>query len=237
LGVRLERLWIRPALYETTQWQEVLAGMEKTLEFKFNGVCDESACSEILKEVRSRIEKNLFRAPFALLHNGDFALAKLCYLACRALKPAVVLETGVAYGVTSAFILKALDVNGRGVLHSIDLPPLDRDADQFVGILIPPALKNRWELHRGTSRRLLPALLLELQRVDLFVHDSLHTYRNINWELKTVRPHLGRPCVVIADDVENNSAFSDWIRATRPNFSATLQELEKKDLFGVSVFR
>ncbi|RMG03228.1 MAG: hypothetical protein D6735_08975 [Acidobacteria bacterium] len=71
----------------------------------------------------------------------------------------MVLETEVGYGVTSAFILKALEVNGHGTLHSVDLPPLGCDADQFVGILIPELLKYRWQLHRGVSRRVLPSLL------------------------------------------------------------------------------
>ena len=37
-----------------------------------------------------------------------------------------VVETGVAHGVTSRFILEALERNGRGFLWSIDLPPLEK---------------------------------------------------------------------------------------------------------------
>ncbi len=235
-NVHLERLWIRPALYQTKQWHEVLLGMEQSLGEKVSAIADEPACAQITEEVRCKVQKNLCHAPFSLIHNADFSLARLCYLTCRATKPAIVLETGVAYGVTSAFILKALEVNGYGLLHSVDLPPLGRDADRFVGILIPPALKHRWRLHRGASKRVLPRLLSQLGRVDLFVHDSLHTYTNMNWEFQIVAPYLGRPAIVVADDIENNPAFLEWVQRTRPAFWATLQEVEKKDLFGVSVY-
>jgi hypothetical protein len=44
------------------------------------------------------------------------------YVAVRTLQPRVVVETGVASGWSSAHILRALEANGAGVLHSIDLP-------------------------------------------------------------------------------------------------------------------
>lgn len=163
-------------------------------------------------------------------------LARTCYAFCRALKLQVVLETGVAYGVTSAFILKALEVNNGGLLHSVDLPPLGHNADKFVGILIPEALKHRWRLHRGISKRVLSRLLPQLAQVDVFVHDSLHTYRNMQRELQLVTPYLARPAVVIADDVDGNLAFLEWVNSTCPAFWAILREVEKKSLFGVSVF-
>jgi len=44
------------------------------------------------------------------------------YAICRKLKPHVVIETGVHYGASSAFILQALYDNNFGHLYSIDLP-------------------------------------------------------------------------------------------------------------------
>lgn len=48
-------------------------------------------------------------------------LGLLLYVLARALKPEVVVETGVANGISSSFILKALDENARGRLCSVDL--------------------------------------------------------------------------------------------------------------------
>ncbi|MBI4641065.1 MAG: class I SAM-dependent methyltransferase [Candidatus Tectomicrobia bacterium] len=236
LAVRLKRLRARPVVYETREWQEVIRGMEKSLSKKLGTFLDEPSLAEITEEVRWRRQKNLSQAPFSLTNNADFNLARLCYIVCRATRPAIVLETGVAYGVTSAFILKALEVNGCGFLHSVDLPPLGRDTDQFVGILIPEALKHRWRLYRGMSKRVLPRLLPRLGRVDFFIHDSLHTYRNVRKEFQVIAPYLTSQSIVIADDVDKNQAFHEWVTKARPAFWATMRETEKKNLFGVSVF-
>ena len=56
--------------------------------------------------------------------NAGLELGRLCYVLCRFQKPGKVIETSVANGATSAFILQALGKNGGGELYSIDLPPL-----------------------------------------------------------------------------------------------------------------
>lgn len=175
------------------------------------GTEDVQKIKKIEKEVRERMELLEKQAPFTTKHHGDFSLARTCFIACRVLRPETVVETGVAYGVTTAFILKALQINEKGILHSIDLPPLGKNADVFVGYLVPHYLRERWMLHRGTSKSILPALLQELGHVDIFVHDSLHTYWNIRRELNMVTPYLSKPSVVIADDIHGNSAFLEWV--------------------------
>jgi hypothetical protein len=208
----------------------------KVLHVKTEEFLNEKGLIEVEQDVRSGVQKLGGEGPFRLIHNADFTLARLCYLACRIVRPKTVLETGVAYGVTSAFILKALEVNGEGLLHSIDLPPLGHNADRFVGSFIPKTSTRRWRLHRGTSKRVLPALLRDLGRVDCFVHDSLHTYKNICAEFHAVFPYLARPAVVVADDIGDNSAFLDWVEECSPACWATLAETDKDSLFGVSVF-
>ena len=118
-------------------------------------------------------------------------------------------ETGVAYGVSSAFILRALKENGHGTLFCVDLPPLRRDSDYFWGIAVSDELRGRWSLHRGTSASVLPRLFRKMPMVDLFVHDSLHTHRNMRREFDAVWPHLREGGLLLADDVERNRAFGD----------------------------
>jgi Methyltransferase domain len=235
LEVRWDSLCIRPPLYPLGWWSGVIQEMERNLHTGLVDFLQEPALTELEQTVSTRIATFPPNAPFRLVHNADFTLARLCYVVCRALKPSVVVETGVAYGVTSTFILKALAVNEQGHLHSIDFPPLSRDADGFVGILIPEPLKDRWSLYRGVSKRILPTLLQRLQQVDIFVHDSLHTYKNIQRELQVVTPYLVRPAVVLADDVDGNAAFLEWTGTTSPAFWTVLPEQEKNSLFGVSV--
>ncbi len=162
---------------------------------------------------------------------ADSVLARCCYLACRLIAPDVIVETGVAYGVSSAFILRALEVNGRGTLHSVDLPPLRREADRSWGVAVPDELRDRWRLHRGSSARVLPRLLEEIPTVDLFVHDSLHTHRNMRREFDIVWPRLRNGGLLLADDIERNQAFGE-LRLKDPALWRVVEDREVSPLQG-----
>ena len=73
--------------------------------------------------------------------------------------------------------------------------------------------------------------------VDLFVHDSLHTYRNMRREFQIVTPNLAADGVLIADDVEGNTAFAEWVSNSSPAYSAVVQERVKQGLTGVALRR
>jgi predicted O-methyltransferase YrrM len=175
------------------------------------------------------------KAPFSLMHNADIDLARFCYAISRALAPSAILETGVAYGVTSAFLLQSIEVNQRGTLWSVDLPPLGRHAEDYVGFLVPKSLRSSWNLRRGATRRLLPELLPLVGQIDLFVQDSLHTYRTITDEINMVWPFLRPGGVVVADDVGNNRAFGDFAKRMNPSACVVVQELHKDSMFGILI--
>lgn len=210
---------------------DVVADLDGALGRKLAAFLEEDGFAEIDAAVRERIERLGPALPFPLEYNASPSLARLSYALCRALRPATVVETGVAYGVTSSFITKALAVNGAGQLHSVDRAPVRPGVEEYIGTLVPEELRSRWTLHRGTSRRLLPPLLPELEGLSLFIHDSQHTYRNISWELRTVVPHLTRPAAVLVDDTAGNRAFEHWVERARPSFSATVEH----EMVGVGI--
>jgi hypothetical protein len=78
--------------------------------------------------------------------------------------------------------------------------------------------------------------LPQLKRVDVFLHDSRHTYRNISRELRAITPYLTPQAIVLADDIERNSAFHDWACRSKPTFWVSIQQAEKKNLAGLSIF-
>jgi predicted O-methyltransferase YrrM len=128
----------------------------------------------------------------------DFGLEAL-YLLVRAARPREVVETGVLYGASSAHILAALARNGAGELRSVEIGgPAGEPAHDFF---IPSELRGPWHLILGDSRRELPSLLDRLPAVDLFHHDSLHTFEHMTWEYTTVLPHLSAHGVLSTDDV------------------------------------
>ena len=184
-------------------------------------------------ERRAEAATTLDEGPPAI-HNADPGLARTCYALARALRPEVVVETGVANGVTSSFLLQALELNGAGELHSIDLPPPGTDPS-LVGRLVPSELRGRWTLQRGASKKLLSSLVRDLGPVGLFVHDSRHTWRNVSRELKTISPHLARPAAVIVDDAERHSALQDWAEKAGAVRVELVEEPGKPALYGVAL--
>lgn len=221
--------------YKPIEWSALLAGLREHLGANVEDVLREDELKRTEDEVVEGLKSMPPDAPFALYHNGDLVLGHLCYALARIRRPSVIVETGVCYGVTSAFLLKAIQVNGFGVLHSIDLPPLGRAADDFVGRLVAPGLRANWKLHRGRSQDLLPGIVHKEGPVNLFVHDSLHTYRNMRREFEIVTPSMASDGLIIADDVEGNRAFSGWVSNSSPAYSAVVQERYKRGLMGVAV--
>jgi hypothetical protein len=143
-------------------------------------------------------------------------------------------ETGVARGVTSRVILEALARNGKGRLSSIDLPALDTAVHAEIGAAVPDGLRSCWTYVSGTSRRRLPPLLAELGGIDLFVHDSSHTTRNLRFELERAWRAIGRGAV-IADDIERNRAFGDFT-AARPGIVSLIALADDSGaMFGIAL--
>ncbi len=145
--------------------------------------------------------------------NASRPLMELTGGAVRLLAPQVVIETGVARGFTTACILAALEANGAGHLHSIDLPPLGIDAHGFTGQAVPCRLRHRWTLYRGPSRRLLPRLLARVGALDLFLHDADHAYEAQQEEYRKVWPYLRSGGMLISDDIAN-PAFLEFAAET-----------------------
>jgi len=139
------------------------------------------------------------------------------------LRPRVIVETGVHRGRSTAAWLWALHRIGLGRLVSIDLPfteprinadgqPDDAHVTSLrqIGDRVPDRLKTRWTLLLGDARELLPLWLPRLAPIDLFYHDSDHTYAHMLYEYRVAWPHLRDGGVLASDDVDRNTAFSEF---------------------------
>ncbi|CAA9428145.1 MAG: hypothetical protein AVDCRST_MAG22-3060 [uncultured Rubrobacteraceae bacterium] len=226
----LERLSGVPPSYETVGWEDALQSLEDG-PGRAAEILAEPALLEVERRTRRLLGEIRTADAFSQRWAADSLFARLCYLACRIVVPETVVETGVAYGVSSAYILRALEQNGRGTLHSVDLPPLRREYERFWGIAVPEGLRERWLIHRGSSRRVLPGLLQETGPLDLFVHDSLHTLHNMRREFDAVWPHLRKGGFILADDVERNGAFADLCRKD-PSLWRVVRDREREPLHG-----
>jgi hypothetical protein len=87
----------------------------------------------------------------------------------------------------------------------------------------------------GTSRRRLPELVRRLQRIDLFIHDSLHTARNTCFELGTVWPALPPGGVAVVDDIHRNLGFSRFIERAAPGAWVATRHVTGDGLWGTAI--
>jgi hypothetical protein len=147
--------------------------------------------------------------------DADQAFARAVWCLVRHLRPSKVVETGVARGVTTRFVLEALERNRNGRLWSIDLPPLlEHTLREETAAAVPESSRGRWQYVEGSSRRRLPQLLSELGEIDLFIHDSMHTARNVLFEVNMAKAAMGSFGAVVVDDVHMNAAFRSYAGPT-----------------------
>jgi predicted O-methyltransferase YrrM len=137
----------------------------------------------------------------------DQESAVFLYLLVRLQQPSLVVETGVADGRSSTAILLALEENDYGRLVSIDVR-------QRVGSLIPENIKGRWDfrlLPKGKSQREeFAALVDSLEPIDIFLHDSDHSYDWQKFEFDNVLPCLAPHGLVLSDDADASFAFVEF---------------------------
>jgi hypothetical protein len=143
--------------------------------------------------------------------DGEPGLTRAIWCIARHLRPERVVETGVARGITTRFILAALDRNGTGTLCSIDLPPQGKPGlHRQIAVAVPSRLRDHWTYVQGSSRRRLPGVLSRLAPIDLFVHDSRHTERNLRFELDRAWAALRPGGMLVADDIDVNWGFHSF---------------------------
>ncbi len=125
------------------------------------------------------------------------------YPLVRATQPDHVVETGTHLGLGSCAIAAALLRNGHGHLTTIDVDP-------EAGHLIAGRWENVVERRTGSSIDVLAGL----ENIDIFLHDSLHTYAYETGELAAVEGGLSEDAIVLSDNAHNSAALSDWAERT-----------------------
>lgn len=196
---------------------------------------------EVIKELEA---KGIKAGPksFGSWNDGDAGLVRAIWCLVRHLKPNKIVETGVAHGVTSRVILEALKRNGAGYLWSIDLPPIEKAWQKQVGAAVGDRYADQWSYIKGSSRRRLPGLLSRLGEIDLFIHDSLHSERNVRFELDRAWPALRPGGALVVDDVDANWGFRSFTQTFSDHQSMIceaeplhpdLRRFNKKGLFGI----
>lgn len=172
-----------------------------TDEEKFNAL--EAEAQPVIDYIESKIGgKNYWQVSYDELRS--------MYAAIRIKKPSVMVETGVGPGTTSTAILTAMGKYG-GKLYSFDLGErFGEDEEIPVGHVVPVELKKNWNLFLGDSKKTLPEQIGKIGPIDIFFHDSDHTYEHVMFELETFISHASHDFLIIIDNFNWSDAPDDF---------------------------
>jgi Methyltransferase domain len=176
------------------------------------------------------------RDTYAWYADGDSSLCRAVWCVTLHTRPEVVIETGVAHGVTSRIVLEALGQNDFGHLWSIDLPfPFDERLHGETGAAVPDACRPRWTYLEGSSKQRLPPLVAEVGHTEVFIHDSLHTEENTLFEMEQAASAMSTDGVMLVDDIDSHEGFSTFA-SQHPRYRTIIcPSGDRTGLFGIAV--
>lgn len=199
-----------PVLYRTSPrlYNFGYKTVESLLNLKFvisnlGHISDVKTTDKIIeeyKEVIAPITNSKVKLSYPSDYAMDYKSGLYLYAFIRSIKPKTILETGVANGFSTHIILDALNRNNKGKCYSVEV-------SDDVGNLLTDKDKKRWVLNVGEPKKGLTDLLHKLDDIDIFIHDSDHSYENMKFEFEAVFDKLSAISYIMSDDAHGNNAF------------------------------
>jgi predicted O-methyltransferase YrrM len=144
------------------------------------------------------------------LWNAGENLLKCLFMITRFLKPSTIVETGTANGASAAAISAALQLNGKGMLHTFDVY-------DFELSLVPEDSKKTIQKYLVSNlismQTSLSRILKNNEGISIFFHDSNHSYEHQSWEYAIAR--LLKFDILVSDDVDDSQAFLEFSSKTK----------------------
>jgi hypothetical protein len=140
------------------------------------------------------------------------------YMFARALKPRVVVETGVEKGLGACVLVEALkrnaDEGNPGIYYGTDISP---DA----GYLFSGDYRRYGKILYGDS---VTSLRLLTEEIDLFINDSDHSAEYEAAEYRTIESKLSAQALVVGDNAHCTTKLLEFALATGRSFSFFQEE-------------
>lgn len=151
------------------------------------------------EEIFHSILKENSEANYLNSFDCEVGLASFLYAYILAENPFTVVETGVANGITTNSIMRALEKTG-GTLHSFDID--SRTQNVYKG-------KGNWQFHQltGNLERSLQNQIEEIGTVDLWIHDSNHGFQWQTFEYWLAAKVLSSGELLVSDDIDSLMAL------------------------------
>jgi hypothetical protein len=161
-------------------------------------------------------EDEQLRADYARLRKSSLLPRRMAlsargpwWVLVRLRKPKLVVETGVWYGLGSAMLLRALELNA---LEGHEGRLISFDPDTTGGWLVPERLKPRWTWVQATTEEALEGTLRG-HKLDLFIHDTPSDYERERAEFDVALQHAAPGAVLLSSNGENTPALRELCAA------------------------
>jgi predicted O-methyltransferase YrrM len=136
------------------------------------------------------------------------------YALVRALKPRLVVETGIKHGIGSLVLLVALERNARegspGRLVSFDIDP-------FSGWVVPERLRGNWEPVFSSTFDAFDATL-DGESIDLFICDTPPDLEIESFETSAALRHAAPGMVLVAGNGESTPVLAELAAERRGRY-------------------
>ena len=199
---------------------EQLVGFEK--EFPREVINHIDKAKDLFKVV-SKTQSNITNTRW----NAEEQLFILLYSLIKANKSKLIIETGVANGITTNAIMKALEESGGdGELNSFDVLPETSKA--YLG-------GGNWNFYLLKGKKVHKQINSEvssLQNVDIWVHDSNHGYRWQKFEYLLALSVLNKNGILISDDIDASSA---WGELAKTHFRKSYIIFDSRKFIGIAL--
>jgi predicted O-methyltransferase YrrM len=195
---------------------------------KFNKISNYVSIEDLRNEFNTIFDRTIGanrKSFFSSSYDLGEKLAFLSYSLVRIVKPKLVIETGVAAGISSTLILSSLARNNYGTLRSFDIT-------NKVGELIPSELRKLWTLKVLNGLSVKDKLRKEIAEVKddfIFLHDSDHALKWQEFEI-SLCISTGKCRFFLIDDVSPELAKFLKKRFSQNNIFL-FQEVEKISAF------
>ena len=159
--------------------------------------------NEVLREIA--------RTGFTVLPSGenvkvtshiDESCGALIQRVIREIRPQVAVEVGLAFGISTLYILEALKETGAHKLIGMD--PAQHDQYWRGGglhAISRAGYESLYEFHESTSQQVLPALAAQGQKIGFAFIDGWHTFDHTLIDFFYIDQMLEPGGVVVFDDV------------------------------------
>ncbi len=164
------------------------------------------------------IENTEFKRFFSNEYFEDYANKNIFgrrivwYLLVRAIKPEIVIESGVDKGLGSALLIYALYKNS-----------LDSNDNEYIGIDIIKNKKNyfninnnkydKFSFHETDTLKFLKSF--KIKKKILYISDAEHNYEFEKKEYELIKEKMSQGSIIVSDN--NSGALSDFSREHKKN--------------------